>query len=596
MKEQYKNKVTQALINDIQKEAKKFLDTGLVAPIKVIEYYKSLKGLRATFEKDYFTRRRELHVLAISLYLGLHNQEQTIELLEQTIWEICNEFAWGLPAHLQSVNGTVYTQENKTLIDLFASETGQSLAEIMSILGEHLSPLIKSRITDEIETRIFQSFLSKEWEWEHRHDNWSAVIGGSIGMAALDLLEKNTDKQKQILKKLELAFDSYLNGFAEDGACFEGAGYWAYGFGYYIYFAEKYRAVLHDDTYLTKPKAQVIANFPYNALISNKQFVPYSDSPNPTMPTGLLNFCSDYFKTDVPAYGQASDFHFSHCYRWANMYRNVIWTKEAKQMKPTNSHFFKNVAWLVIRNEETNFSFSAVAGENNSHHNHNDIGNFIIGNGQELILTDLGAGKYDKAYFLPIKRYESLNTRSLGHSVAFINNREQVNVEKPEYYHMHSDHDYTEFFAKHNPNANHKAENVLYTKDGVKHVFTMDLANAYPTEAKIKSYARTFNIDESKRVMYVVEKISFESEEQSDVSQGFVSFIKPEITNNCITWSQGNTKLQLDFDSSCDEATYVAKEADTHLKGKTTVFITRLHNKNKAALYERKYMFSLVNQ
>lgn len=35
--------------------------------------------------------------------------------------------------------------------------------------------------------------------------------------------------------------DYYLQGFGPDGACLEGLGYWNYGFGYFVYYADLLR-------------------------------------------------------------------------------------------------------------------------------------------------------------------------------------------------------------------------------------------------------------------------------------------------------------------------------------------------------------------
>ncbi len=86
-------------------------------------------------------------------------------LLEQVVWEICNEYTWCLPAHLPIVDSQFSSQARHT-VDLFAAETGQSLAELFMLVGGDLSPVITERVLYEIDQRLFLPFEEQTWEWE----------------------------------------------------------------------------------------------------------------------------------------------------------------------------------------------------------------------------------------------------------------------------------------------------------------------------------------------------------------------------------------------------------------------------------------------
>jgi hypothetical protein len=53
-------------------------------------------GTRKEFEKPYFERRGRL--LALALTMALDDSDAYKETLENLIWEICNEYAWAVPA------------------------------------------------------------------------------------------------------------------------------------------------------------------------------------------------------------------------------------------------------------------------------------------------------------------------------------------------------------------------------------------------------------------------------------------------------------------------------------------------------------------
>jgi len=69
-------------------------------------------------------------------------------------------------------------------------------------------------------------------------------------------------------------------------------------------------------------------------------------------------------------------------------------------------------------------TLAALAGRNDFPHNHNDVGSFMYCRNGILFLTDPGSPPYTGKTFGP-QRYEIIQCRSLGHSVPFINEREQ---------------------------------------------------------------------------------------------------------------------------------------------------------------------------
>ena len=65
---------------------------------------------------------------------------------------------------------------------------------------------------------------------------------------------------------------------------------------------------------------------------------------------------------------------------------------------------------------------AAKGGNNGESHNHNDVGSFLYLAGDEMLLTDLGAGEYTRDYFGE-KRYDILCNHSFGHSVPVIDGK-----------------------------------------------------------------------------------------------------------------------------------------------------------------------------
>ena len=404
--------------NQLRDDANKYLINSRIVELPVKGYTDYLKtGERLSFETAYFSRRRQVAVLALDFLQ--RKDEQTKDFFEQVLWEVCNEYTWALPAHLP-IEGDSYTANASKWIDLFAAETGQMLAEIIELMGDELSPLLQRRVRLELENRILKPFEETVWAWESVKSNWSAVVGGSIGMISLSVLELNSTRQSKLLKKVDNSMQAYLSSFGEDGACEEGLSYWAYGFGYYIYFAEKYSQVLKDDKYLRGEKIKNIASFPYYVSLNKTEGIPFSDYHPSELPSGLVSFCKDYFQVPIPEVKQINELDYDHCYRFAALYRNLQWTKESVGEKKERAHYFSDVQWGIFQSKERDLVFAAKGGRNDESHNHIDVGHFVFGSLKELYLTDLGAGEYTKDYFDETKRYQFLVNSAQGHSLPIL--------------------------------------------------------------------------------------------------------------------------------------------------------------------------------
>ncbi|UJF15695.1 heparinase II/III-family protein [Jeotgalibaca sp. MA1X17-3] len=411
-------------------------------------------------------------------------------------------------------------------------------------------------------------FEEKEWEWERLENNWSAVIAGCIGMTALSLLPYNSDRQNQIIKRLETSFDRYLSSFGEDGACVEGVAYWSYGFGYYCYFAQKYQEKFKDDKYLANTKLKAIASFPYYTHIGKERFIPFSDSHDSEIPSGLLTFCRYTYKVRTPSVSKINSLHFDHCYRWAPLYRNLIWTEVYEEEEASFCHYFKNSEWLIVKNVKENFVFATKGGRNDESHNHNDSGHFLIGNLDELFLTDFGAGEYTKDYFDDNHRYHFLHNRSLGHSVPIVNGQEQQ---------------FGEFGAIH----------AKYQELENKILFSVDLQEVYTQTADILSYKRTWKYNPEQREIELEDQLKFATERENAVIQNFVSGCKPIILNNSVHWIGKNDELILHFQANEEEAFVLSEQIKTHGGEEVLVYRTELRSKKEGGTYHRKYVFRL---
>ncbi|WP_052352899.1 heparinase II/III domain-containing protein [Neobacillus dielmonensis] len=506
-------------------------------------------GNRKQLEDVYFKRRKDATSLA--LYLQWEQNEEKWRLFEEMLFSICQEYSWALPAHIR-INGekNSYTDAYET-VDLFASETAHFLAECTVLFKNKLTPALLSIMKTEIQRRVLIPFVNREWKFERLTNNWSAVCAGSIGMAAMILLEDGETRHR-ILQRVEKAMECFLQGYGEDGACVEGMGYWVYGVGYYSYFADMYEQVEGKDLF-TASKWRNIAAFPLKAMLPSGNYLPFSDSPEKvSIPSGLNAFFFKKFGI-VPAQETAvTDFHFDHCYRWGHLSRILWWSKQEVRdsFQQLNGEFILDDAkWVIVK--QPDFYFAAKGGHNDESHNHNDLGHFVLGDAKGLVFDDLGAPVYTADYFGE-KRYEFVHTRSFFHSVPYLDHQEQ-----------REGRDYQS-----------SIEEISQEPGRLSVVY--DLHKAYSI-TKDSQFTRTYTLAAGERELRIKDAFT----QPIPYETHFITRIKPDVFSETLSWNHGQWTLHFDKELFMFELEEL--EISNHFGEKETVFnlkfISKDHNR-----------------
>jgi hypothetical protein len=531
------NPAYQLLLNEIRDEGDRLLKES--DPELTFSLFKIFgeTGSRLEFEKVYFEKRRRLTTFAIMVLLEPETDEY-LTALENTIWSLCNEYSWCLPAHLQNspetsvnVNYSLFEPSKREYsIDLFAAETAFSLSEIVKLTEEHLNPLICKRIYEEIYNRIFFPFKEKTFGWEKQTHNWAAVCAGSIGSAALHLIQ-DQDELAIILERVIDAMSSYLKGFQDDGVCLEGYGYWQYGFGYYVYFADLLKKKTEGKLNLFESeKVHQIALFQQRTFLNRNLVVNFSDSlPTASVFLGLSHYLSKiYSDFEVPETYLRSHYTDDHCSRWAPAIRNLLWFNADSVPLPwrNGTYFSKDSEWFLSRHncESGSFAFAAKGGHNDEPHNHNDIGHFILQGDTEVFFKDLGSGLYSKDYFSE-RRYSILCNGSQGHSVPIINEQFQT------------------------PGSAKYADILDVSTGEDVDIYEMDIANAYEVES-LQRLKRRFTWVKTNLPKLVVEDTYSFAEQPRSIVERFITPVLVLTKTDDGVILEGKNKVRISYDKS----------------------------------------------
>ncbi len=389
-------------------------------------------GNRLIYEEVYFTRRKYLAVFGCLAICDEENRKRYIRRLEDILDDICEEECWALPAHVDRKSNP----EWRIYVDLFASETAEAFAEILHYLKNELSAELCRKMKENVMHRVIRPYLSRRPydKWEDSDMNWNAVCNGSIGIAALYLLDEDKELQSRIIFRVCADLEYFIGGYAEDGTCFEGLSYFTYGFYFYMAFmtllSKKEEYI--EFSFLDE-KCRSIAEFQQKCYFHSGITMSFSDGYiHDRFRMGLTCKLMEIYDTvAMPPIEEAAEFDADTCYRFLMILRDIKWTEAF--IEKNNDVFetesveecieLPDAQWGICHSSYGG-GMACKGGNNDEPHNHNDIGNFFFLLDKDMMLTDLGAGEYTKQYFSD-GRYDILCNNSFGHNVPLIDGKGQ---------------------------------------------------------------------------------------------------------------------------------------------------------------------------
>jgi len=432
-------------------EAEGLLDTPIPDQPDDLFLDFSRTGNRTRWQRVAGRRRGRVHTLVVAECL--ENKGRFLPAFDQIVRSLCSERTWVMPAHDRSLANF----HGKTVdIDLGSSALGWSLATADYLLADKLNPQIRRLIRDNLDRRIFGPYRDmvrgkrqKNW-WMTGTNNWNAVCLASVTGTALAVLDSR-EARSHFVAAAEHYSKNFLKGFTDDGYCSEGLGYWNYGFGYYIMLSEMiHQATAGKVDLLQEAKVKQAAMFGSKIEIINGVYPAFADCSVRAKPSSLLMyFISRRFGLGLRSWDQidpvsaGGSLYQSMMYSAPNSASRAPPAKGASQ-GPGIRSWFDKAGVLICRPQANSSSQLGVAlkgGHNAEHHNHNDVGSFVVVLGDRGLLLDPGGEVYTARTFSS-RRYESNILNSFGHPVPVVAGKLQRTGSRARARVLH--HDFTE--------------------------------------------------------------------------------------------------------------------------------------------------------
>ncbi|MBE6608556.1 MAG: hypothetical protein E7633_08370 [Ruminococcaceae bacterium] len=533
-------------------------------------------GDRKCYEKIYFDRRRRVAYLAILTKLY---GEKYLDALCDTMWLIMDESTWVVPAHMADMLGDA--DKRITHLDLFSTETGALLAETYHILGDIIPKQVSDRLVSMVKERTIDPFFRYHYWWMNGENNWASVCVSQIALCIMYLGTPEDFRRAE--PEFNRIMNLFLSSYGKDGCCLEGLGYWSYGFGTFLNYAdavknyssnvnclnrferglssEKIEKAHNLQTgvidYFTRDDVKKAAVFSSAMRLNGDYAVCFSDaSEKYRYPRSHFYVINKHYP-GLLAYPDVSLSTYSISAGSHNIIRYFLWSDpdaEYGEKLKNGTMYYEEGQWF-IRNCDK-YSIAAKGGHNNEPHNHNDIGTFMMTTQEEIILCDTGSGEYTRQYFDNRYRYDYLVNSSRGHSLPIVNGNYQ-SMGTP------------------------KAEVTEHTDS----VFELNIKDSYK-DPTLKSLSRRYECSDNK----VILTDSFEFFKKPDsIIERFVSFTEPREVNGEVFVGKNS---QIVFDKAQFDLSVSAEEYSGH--GAAPMKLYFIDFKHRDPLEKEKAVFEIV--
>jgi hypothetical protein len=365
-----------------------------------------------------------------TLVLGecLEARGRFLPAIERAFRAVLADKTWVMPAHdgrLTNFNGT--TME----IDLRSSAVSWDLATAAYWLGDRLSLELRRLIRAELERRTFAPYRAAvcqnkapSW-WLYTTSNWNAVCLAGVTGAALGAIESRADRAL-FAAAAEKYVQNFLSGFTPDGYCSEGLGYWNYGFGNFVVLAETVRQASGERVdWMHDAHVREAALFARHIEILPGVCPAFADcGVGPRADRCTMALLSRIYgwglmEEERTGLGPA-------CGRRSLAEIGVLAFPNSATKRPAATQteaslslraWFSDAGILICRPGRDGVLGAALKGGHNAeHHNHNDVGSFVIALGRATPLLDPGGEVYTARTFSR-HRYDSNALNSFGHPV-----------------------------------------------------------------------------------------------------------------------------------------------------------------------------------
>jgi len=530
------------LRNEYIKRAEGYLDYNWPV-VKATDYLEFIRsGDRR--QSAYSAPSRALN----SLVMGelIEGKGRFIDQIINAVWYYSEQTWWGWSAHLyfQKAQGGLPDISEPT-VDLGVGEIASDLSWTLYLFKDEFDkvhPLISGRLKQEITNKALNPYF-KRTDFGYmgfrggRPNNWNPWVNYNMLNVFL-LTEDDPGRKVAQVQKIINSLDKFLNGYYDDGGCDEGPSYWGAA-GALLY---QSLAILKDvtggkfDVY-DNQLVQNIGKYFYKVNIHAPYFINFADADattggNPASVYLYGKAIEDPVMQHFGAYLAQLNKWGQHSFsgKICDQIKNLVLLPEITSAEANEAlvadFWFPETEIAGARDKEGSFMgffFAAKGGFNAESHNHNDAGTCVMYYDGKPCMIDLGRETYTAKTFSS-NRYEIWTMQSQYHNLPLINGTGQMQ------------------------GGEYKARNSVFTANERKAVFSTDISGAYPEEAQVKNWIRTYRLNRGKSFV-ITDKFELTTITNKPTSSYLMTYCKViEVKPGLLRFDGNGFSLNMSYD------------------------------------------------
>ncbi|MCX6220634.1 MAG: heparinase II/III family protein [Bacteroidia bacterium] len=412
------------------------------------------------------------------------------------VWYFSEQTWWGWSAHLGAQKaGSGLPDVNDPVVDLGVGEITSNLSWTLYLFKaefDKVHPLISKRLKQEITNKSLKPYFERD-DFGYmgfkggRPNNWNPWINYNMLNSYL-LIESDPVKKVAEVQKIINSLDKFLNGYSDDGGCDEGPSYWGAAGALLYESLDVLKTVTGNkfDVY-DNQLVQNIGKYFYKVNIHAPYFINFADADATTGGSPAIVY--RYGKAIKDPQMQQFGAYLAKLGGWGehslggkigDQIKNLGMLDEIKNAQAAEAlvadFWLPDTEVAGARDKEGSFKgffFGAKGGFNAESHNHNDVGSCVMYFDGKPCLIDVGREEYNAKTFSS-RRYEIWTMQSKYHNLPVINGIDEKD------------------------GAKFKAKDSKFVANAKSATFSTEIAGAYPKEAQVKSWLRSYTLTRGK--------------------------------------------------------------------------------------------------
>jgi len=317
--------------------------------------------------------------------------------------------------------------------DLCTAEAAVAATVGLDWLWDDLTSPDRLRVVKAIRTKAIDPYIEavdkKVW-WYTTYHNWNAVLNGGCGLAALALSDEYSAAMNAV-NAARSGLKPFFSALGREGGWDEGTGYWGFAMRYLLMFGEAVSRLCDDRSIIHQRGMDATGLFPVYFSPNGR---PASFGDNSTVPLhGALYLLTKHygmreitwwldthsFRRDVNTSGWSAA-------GLAMLFRPI----DAESPRDPNLRpvkVFHEIGWAAMADKwpKPSMYVAAKTGDLSANHSQHDMNSIQLQVDGEMLLTDLGEGRYGRKYFSQ-DRGEFYEVQAHAHNTVVIAERDHA--------------------------------------------------------------------------------------------------------------------------------------------------------------------------